>query len=208
MDQHIPSSLKTTDIDAAFEQFYQGLVKDISNISEEDLSALKTKISSTCEKYTRLNVPYKYQQTVKELSKNQIILIMKQDKGCGVVIMGKSKYHDNCLSILKNDNFKILDHDSTEKPEQTEQILRKNKNISSQQEYIHLYPSRSYRGKFYGTAKVHKIFKNDTVDELPIRLVASNIGTATYDLTKYLAKLLSPLSQLEYIIKNTKEFAE
>ena len=30
----------------------------------------------------------------------------------------------------------------------------------------------------------------------------------TNDLAKYLAKLLSPLSQLEYAIKNTKQFIE
>ena len=55
---------------------------------------------------------------------------------------------------------------------------------------------------------MHKISENDTVDELPIRPIVSNIGTATYDLAKYLAKLLSPLSQSKYIITNTKQFIE
>ena len=91
-DRHIPSNLNKTDIEAEFEQFYHGLLKDFSNIPEENLSTLKTKLGSTCEKYTRIKVPYKYQQTVKKLSKNQSIVIMKQDKGRGVVIMGKSKY--------------------------------------------------------------------------------------------------------------------
>ena len=45
--------------------------------------------------------------------------------------------------------------------------------------YISKYPSGSCPGKFYGTAEVHKIFENDTVDELPIRPIFSNIGTAT-----------------------------
>ena len=35
-----------------------------------------------------------------------------------------------------------------------------------------------------------------------------NIGTASYFLSKYLAKLLSPLSQSEYTFKNTKEFVQ
>ena len=56
--------------------------------------------------------------------------------------------------------------------------------------------------------EVLKISENDTVDELPIRPIVSNIGTATYNLSKYLAKLLSPLSQSEYTIKNTKQFIE
>ena len=37
------------------------------------------------KKYTRIKVPYKYQQTVKKLSKNQNIVIMKQNKDRGVV---------------------------------------------------------------------------------------------------------------------------
>ena len=55
---------------------------------------------------------------------------------------------------------------------------------------------------------MHKIAENDTVDELPIWPIVSNIGIATYDLAKYLAKLLSPLSQSKYTIKNTKQFIE
>ena len=56
----------------------------------------------------------------------------------------------------------------------------------------------------YRPAKVHKISENDTVNELPVRLILSNIGIATYDLKK----LLSPLSQMEYTIKNIKQFVE
>ena len=36
----------------------------------------------------------------------------------------------------------------------------------------------------------------------------SNISTFSYHLSKYLAKLLSPLSQSDYTMKNTKEFIE
>ena len=97
-----------TDIEAEFEQFYHGLLKDFSNVPEENLSTLKTKLRSTCEKYTRIKVPCKYQQTVKKLSKNQSIVIMKQDKGRGVVIIGKSKYQEKCLIILENYNFKTF----------------------------------------------------------------------------------------------------
>ena len=35
----------------------------------------------------------------------------------------------------------------------------------------------------------NEISENETVDKLPIQPIVSNIGTATYDLAKYLAKL-------------------
>ena len=110
--------------------------------------------------------------------------------------MGKSKYQEECLMILENDNF--LDYDPTKK--------RKKK-------YNELYGKwkTDYHNKttyVYGTAKLHKKYWNDTVDELPIRPNVSNTGTATYNLAKYLATLLSPLSQSEYTIKITKQFIE
>ena len=76
------------------------------------------------------------------------------------------------------------------------------------QEYKRLYPSGSAPGKFYGTAKLHKISINDDVDKLLIRPIISNIGTPTYQLAKYLAKILSPLANSEYIVTSTKDFIE
>ena len=38
---------------------------------------------------------------------------MTQVKSRGVIIMGKSKYQEECLMILENDNF--LDYDPTKK---------------------------------------------------------------------------------------------
>ena len=73
--------------------------------------------------------------------------------------------------------------------------------------YKKLYPSASHPGLFFGTAKVHKLKAGfDTVNDLPIRPVISNIGTATYDISKFLANLLAPLAKSRYTINNTKDF--
>ena len=39
-----------------------------------------------------------------------------------------------------------------------------------------------------------------------MRPILSNIGTATYEIAKYLTKLLSPLSKSNYTINSTKQF--
>lgn len=44
--------------------------------------------------------------------------------------------------------------------------------------------------------------------QLPIRPIISNINTATYDLAKFLAKLLSPLNKSEYTISSTDHLLE
>ena len=58
-------------------------------------------------------VPYKYKMIIDSLSKSQNICIMKQDKGCGVVVMDRSKYTEKCLSILQTGQFTKLRHDPT-----------------------------------------------------------------------------------------------
>ena len=74
--------------------------------------------------------------------------------------------------------------------------------------YSKIYPTGSAPCKFYGTAKIHKLLPNDTINGLLLRPIVSNIGTATYHLSKYLAELFSPLSESKNTIKNTKYFPE
>ena len=75
-----------------------------------------------------------------------------------------------------------------------QKALRKVKSTMSQNVYSKLCPSGSCTCKLYGTAKMHKHLANN-VDDLPLRLMISNIGTATYQTAKYLAKLLSSVIQ-------------
>ena len=53
---------------------------------------------------------------------------------------------------------------------------------------------------------VHFLLKiENKIDDLPIRLIVSNINTATYQLAKHLSKVLSPLRESEHN-KSTKDF--
>ena len=87
-------------------------------------------------------------------------------------------------------------------------ILRKIKSKLTINEYKQLYPSGSSPGKFYGTAKIHKLSNDNNVEIFPIRPIISNIGTATYSQAKYLSKLTSPLSSSEYTVSSTKDFVQ
>ena len=79
------------------------------------------------------------------------------------------------------------------------------KNRLSSKEYYQLYPTGSCTEKFYGIAKIHKVPLNGFIDNLPLRLIISNIDTASYQQAKYLAKLLSPLAQSNFTINSTKD---
>ena len=86
--------------------------------------------------------------------------------------------------------------------------MRKIETNLTSQEYSHLYPTGSCPGKFYSTEKIQKILPTDNVDKQLIRPIVSNINTSTYELTKYLAKLLSPLSRSQYTVNSTKHFVK
>ena len=75
--------------------------------------------------------------------------------------------------------------------------------------YKNLYPSASQPGLYFGLGKVHKLDEgNRNVEDLPLRPVISNIGTATYQISKFLANLLAPLAKRIYTIESTKKFLD
>ena len=48
---------------------------------------------------------------------NKEVIIMKQDKGGGVIVMNRSKYLEECLSILQGKQFMKSDYDPRSKLE-------------------------------------------------------------------------------------------
>ena len=70
LENHIPTKTSHIAINTEFEQFYQRLLHYISHIPEEDLAHIETKLRNTCEKYSKIKVPYKYRKIVETLSKN------------------------------------------------------------------------------------------------------------------------------------------
>ena len=93
--------------------FNQGLLRNLAHIPDNELTSLKTKLRSTCENYSKINVPYKCKKVIDTLSKNKNILILKQDKGRSVVILDTTKYTEKCMALLNTERFKRLTTDLT-----------------------------------------------------------------------------------------------
>ena len=89
-------------------------------------------------------------------------------------------------------------------------ILLKNKTAIGEENYTKIYLSGSNSGKFYGTAKVHKVKpkEHEKIEKLPLRPIISNIGTATHKTAQYLCNILTPLSKSHHSVLNTKDFVE
>ena len=87
-----------------------------------------------------------------------------------------------------------------------QRTLRKIKNYFDGKEYKKLYPTSSRPDLFYRAVKVHKLGKEEGLNELTIRSIISNIGTATYETAMHLNSLLTPLGKSDRKLLNTKAF--
>ena len=106
-------------------------MRNLTHIPDNELTSLKTKLRSTCEKYSKINVSYKYKKVIDNLSKNKNIVILKQGKGRGVVILDTTKHTEKCMALLNTERFKRLTTDPTAAIERKIRF-EKNKNLNSQ----------------------------------------------------------------------------
>ena len=157
LDEHIPSVCNLNKLFREVEMFYQNILKDISHLDNDVITRLKTKLRHTCDKYSRIKVPYKYRNAINNLRTNKQLVILKQDKGRGVVLLDKTKYVEKCFSIINTNKFKKLDKNPTVSYEaKIQRTLRKAESRFTLQEYSKVYPTGSNAGKLYGTAKILK----------------------------------------------------
>ena len=102
---------------------------------------------------------------------------MNQDKGRNVALIDRTVYLEKCVDILDINQFTKLSTNLTKKTEEKFQgDLQTLKSSSSALEY----PAGSCLGN---------------VDQLSLRPIMFNIRTSIYQMAKYLAKLLCPLTQ-------------
>jgi hypothetical protein len=96
--------------------------------------------------------------------------------------------------------------------------LKRSENLT-EKEYWQLKPFYSSPATFYGLPKVHKVplvcngdhftLDKDIDHQIPLRPINSNIGSPTYQLSKYLAKLRKLLClNNDFVVNNSKEFTE
>ena len=111
--------------------------------------------------------------------------------------------------MFSTKQFTVVENDPTKTLQQKiQRILRKLKSKITDQKYKHSYPTGSQPGKFYSTAKLHKLPVNGNLNYLPARPIVCNTDSSTCNLAKFLSKLLSPLRQSDHNVRSTKDFTQ
>ena len=208
LDHYVPGKEYGKRTQVEFERFYQGIQQHTSHLTERDKVELKSKFLGTYNKYSKVPVSQEDKKILDGLYKNSDLSILRQDKGRGVVVMDRVHYVSKAEQFLSGPEFERLSHDPTKTFQAlVQRTLLGMKNKFEQKVYERLYPSSSRPGLYFGLAKVHKLKDGEkNVSNLPLRPVISNIGTATYEVSKYLASLLQPLTKSAYTVDSTKDF--
>ena len=98
---------------------------------------------------------------------------------------------------IEGDWFKII----LKLEDKLNRLLRSIKNKLPENSFDFLFASGSLPGILYGLPKIHK-------ENCPIRPILSAIGTFNYNCAKLLVPILSPLTNNEFTVKNSTEFAK
>ena len=144
-------------------------------------------------------------KALKQLQQDKTITILKSDKGNATVVMDKNDYEEKMLMLLADNktyeriDSKINPLKSIEK--ELNKLLWKfvkEEKITSPV-YSMLKCIKGVTPKIYGLPKVHKV-------NLPLRPIVAFVGSPTYNLSKFLINVLSPLLKQTYCVKNSAQF--
>ena len=151
-------------------------------------------------------------ESLKNLSKNPDIIIQKPNKEN--FILDKKVYLKKMNEMLnENEQFLKL---SMQKEKYYNFLINLEKKICEllkelyqidiidKKTYDKLCPAGSHFGILYGLAKVHKQLINNCPPFWPI---LSAMGTPTYNIAKFLAPILKPLTINDYTVKDRFEFS-
>ncbi|XP_073232122.1 uncharacterized protein [Porites lutea] len=187
----------------------------LKNLKEsKDTGKLATELSHLAHTYVSSYRPtasdLKKHRILKELRKNKNIVILKPDKGNGVVILDRVEYDKGLFKIINDTTkFRVLTSDPTLTREgKLQRYLRelKKKGHFDPDVYETIYPSGSQPARIYGLPKMHKPRAPNSTP--PFRPIVSSIGTYNYSLAKYLSNLLQPHIPSTFIASDSFTFVK
>ncbi|KAI8515581.1 hypothetical protein Bbelb_063940 [Branchiostoma belcheri] len=146
--------------------------------------------TTTQAKTDESNITREERTALKDLATNQDILILPADKGRCTVVLDREQYDRKVQDLLGDkDTFMPLKKDPTNKFKgKISSALKKlqTEGVLDRPTYLKLNPTTEQPPAFYGLPKIHK-------QSVPLRPIVSSIGSVTYELAGFLAKILGPL---------------
>ena len=177
------------------------------NLAQGEAGELRAEVKAVFKKCQppRNNITKEEQKALSELKKDTSRVILTADKGTCLVVMDREEYINKAKDLLKEDTYKIIAEDPTNKQKnKLIQLLKKIKAEGGINEecYRKMYPTGGGTSKFYGLPKVHKA-------GVPLRPIVSSRGSVSYNTSKELARILKPMAgRSTFSVQNTMDFVE
>ena len=210
----IPPRVCKEEVLAEFELYWKQLEEYAT--SDDSRRRCRASLASIAENYANARIdwtgfPLSKEElaVIRELRRNENIVISRPDKGNGVVVLNKADYLKKMEAILADEKkFHYIGdadvHDRTVQQERALQaFLLRAVNAGDLQRdiYERIRPVGTNRPRMYGVPKIHK-------DDVPLRPILSMVNAPQHKIAKWLAELLKPvvLKYSNFTIKDTFEF--
>ena len=188
-------------------EYIAAVEQTCQNLAQGEAEELRGEVKAVLKKCQppRNNITKEEQRALNELRKDTSRVILTADKGTCLVVMDRDEYIKKAEELLKEDTYKIMAEDPTNKQKnKLIQLLKKIKAEGGINEecYRKMYPTGAGTSKFYGLPKVHKA-------GVPLRPIVSSRGSVSYNTSKELARILKPMAgRSTFSVQNTMEFVE
>ena len=149
------------------------------------------------------NIPKEMRDALKSLKEDESIMVLLVDKGCASVVMDTDAYRAKMSTFIENGPYQLLNKDPTDclTCKLSEKLLTlKWSGYLSDAVCNKIRPRHKQPPRINGLPKIHKA-------DVLLRPIVSCVNTFAYDLSAYLANILSPLTgKSEYTVTNSAHF--
>ena len=141
------------------------------------------------------NITKEERAALKSLKEDNTIMILPADKGRASVVLDTGTYHAKMSALIETGPYQPLNKDPTDRL-----TLKRNGRIS-EAVYNKIRPRHKQPPRIHGLPKTHKA-------NIPLRPIVSCVNTFAYDLSAFLANILSPLTgNSDFTVTNSAHFA-
>ena len=174
-----------------------------SNVTEGEATKARVGVINALShaKLPPTNIHPQEAKAVKELAKDDDIVILPADKGRATVVTDRKDYSAKMLTMLGDrDTYQLMAKDPTTSLENrmNSVLLRLRREGRLSETYYHLRSSAAGVPRLYGLPKVHK-------PDIPLRPIVSFVSSPS----QFLASLLSPIVGLsDSHVRNSQQFAQ
>lgn len=181
---------------------------NLVGLPDADKTRLRVLVSDAlrASKPHRPNLTKAECDTLKKLRKDCTRLVLRADKGAATVVIDRDVYNEKVYALLTDpDTYIKLKKDPTKCTERKmNKLLLDLKKLGkfTDSVYFNLRSTDAICARLYGLPKVHK-------PDVPLRPIVSFVNSPTYDLSKLLCNILTPLTNNSvHSVKNSFVFAE